>query len=65
MELLFSGANHLCNFGRGHYEEHFCEISMIILVALLSAQRNHLCNFGRGHYEEYIKWTSGSVGDTV
>ena len=18
--------NHLCNFGRGHYEEHFCEI---------------------------------------
>ena len=26
MTLLFSGANCLCNFGRGHHEEQFCEI---------------------------------------
>ena len=23
--LLFSGIEPLCNFGRGHYEEQFCE----------------------------------------
>ena len=23
---MFSDVNHLCNFGRGHYEEHLCEI---------------------------------------
>ena len=24
--LVFSGAEPLCNFSRGHYEEQFCEI---------------------------------------
>ena len=24
--ILIGGAVLLCNFGRGHYEEHFCEI---------------------------------------
>ena len=24
--LMFSDVNHLCNLGRGHYEEHLCEI---------------------------------------
>ena len=28
MALLFSRANHLCNFGRGYHEEPFCEIIM-------------------------------------
>ena len=34
MVLLFSRAKPFVQFGRGHYEEHFCEIIMIILVAL-------------------------------
>ena len=24
--ILFGGAYYLCNFSKGHYEEHFCEI---------------------------------------
>ena len=24
--LLLSGRNHLCNFGKEHYEEQFCEL---------------------------------------
>ena len=24
--ILFIQVKRLCNFGRGHYEEHFCEI---------------------------------------
>ena len=24
--ILLAKLNHLCYFGRGHYEEHFCEI---------------------------------------
>ena len=26
MFLIYSSGDHLCNFGRGHYEKHFCEI---------------------------------------
>ena len=26
MAFLFSGRNHMCNFGRGDYEEQVCEI---------------------------------------
>ena len=26
MALLFSGAEPFVQYGRGHYEEHFCEI---------------------------------------
>ena len=51
--------NHLCNFGRRHREEQFCEIIMNLdqwfrrcgryflsgaLVALCLAERIHLCN---------------------
>ena len=29
-QLLFSAErNHLCNFGRGYYEEHICEMILI------------------------------------
>ena len=67
MALLFSGANHLCNFGRGHHEEQFCEfISNLgqwfrkcrLKKSYLelwgpSFQWSHLCNFERGHQEEH------------
>ena len=50
MVFLFSAAfNHLCNFGRGHYEEHFWSGTY------------HLCSFGkenfgrRQHEEQFCK----------
>ena len=54
--------NHLCNFGRGHYEKYFCEIILNLDQMLFKdisylfclAEWNHLCNFGRGHYEEHF-----------
>ena len=56
--------NQLCNFGRGCYEEQFCEIilnlgqtSKISYLELwqpsCSVERNHLCNFERGHHGEH------------
>ena len=70
MVPLFGGAKHLCNFGRRHHEEQFCEIFNLdqwfrrqchLKISYLelwwpfcSADRNHLCNFGRGHYEEHF-----------
>ena len=60
--------NHLCNFGRGYYEEQFCEIIWIWLVfqempfndisylelwwTFCWAERNYLYNFGWGYQEE-------------
>ena len=53
--------NHLGNFGRGHYEEQFCEFILNLgkwfrrghlsgaLAASCSMEWNHLCNFERGH----------------
>ena len=62
--------NHLCNFGRGYYEEQFCEIILnldqwsrrcFLNISYLelwrpfcSGERNHLCNFGRGYQEEQL-----------
>ena len=56
----------MCNFGKGYYEEQFCEIILNLgqwfrrcrlkdflsgaLVALLFSVANHLCNFERGHH---------------
>ena len=57
----FEEGNHLCNFGGGHYEKHFCkiivqeemtfkDISYLQLCWLIGSEEgNHLCNFGRGH----------------
>ena len=48
--------NHLCNFGRVHHEEHFCEIILnsdhLELWQPICSEQNHLCNFGRVHHEE-------------
>ena len=56
--------NHLCNFGRGYYEEHFCENILnfdqwfrryflsTALASLSLAELDYLCNFGREHYGE-------------
>ena len=60
--------NHLCIFGRGYYEERFCEIILNldqwlkrchlkyflsgVLAALVFSGAESLCNFGRGYYEE-------------
>ena len=62
--------NHLCNFGRGHYEEDFCEISLILdqwfgkcclkyflyraLEVLFSGQAETFVKFCRKHYEEHF-----------
>ena len=61
---------HLCNFGRRHNAEQFCEIILNLdqwlrrcclknflsraLVALFPAVRNQLYNFGKGHQKERI-----------
>ena len=60
--------NVLCIFGRGHYEEHFCEIILNLgkrlkrrcwLKVFLSGghvclmKQNCLSNFGREHYGEH------------
>ena len=60
---------HLCNFGRGYYEDQLCEIILNLcqwfrtwrlkdflsgtLAALLLVEQNHLCNFERGHHGEH------------
>ena len=59
--------DHLCKFGRGHYEEHNYEITLNLdqwkryRLSYLelwrpfqSAQPNHLSYFGRRHYEEHF-----------
>ena len=60
--------NHLRNFGRGYYEEQFCEIILNLgqwlrcclknflsgaLAALLIDGVKLLCNFERGHHGEH------------
>ena len=58
-----AGQNHLCNFCRGHHEEHFCEIILNLdqekmfkdisyLEPFCSAEWNNLCNFGGGYHKE-------------
>ena len=61
--------NGLSHFGRGHHQEHFCEIiwisgSGMMWLKIISylelwwpfclAQLNYLCNFNRGHCEEHF-----------
>ena len=62
--------NHLCNFGRGHYENISVNIDFGPVVkeemplkdisylelwwSLCSAEQNHLCSFGPGRYEEHF-----------
>ena len=63
--LCSAEPNHLCNFGRGYFEEQFFEIILNLdqwsfkdisylelWQPLCSAEQNHLCNFGRRCYEE-------------
>ena len=68
--------NHLCNFGRRHHEEQFCEIILnldqwckdISYLELwqpfFSAERNLLCNFCWG-YHEAILWYYFEFGPVV
>ena len=58
----------MCNFGRGYYEEQFCEIFCVwtggsgdvfkdisyleLWQPFCSVEQNHLCNFGNRHHEE-------------
>ena len=58
----------MCNFGKGHHKEHFCEIILNLgqwfrrchlkdflsgaLATLLFGSVEPLCNFERGHYRE-------------
>ena len=68
LELLqpfYSGKqNHLCNLGRGHHEEHFCEIilnldqwfrrcHLKVFLPRALAEQNRCATFGRGHYGEH------------
>ena len=52
----------MCNFGRGHHEEQFCEIilnldqwfnscHLELWQPLCSIERYHIRNFGSGHHE--------------
>ena len=56
----------MCNLGRGHYEDHFCEIILnldqrlrcplkifLSLALFCSATVSGLDHLGRGHYEEH------------
>ena len=60
--ICLAEQNHLCNFGRGHYEKYFCETILNfdqmlfkdIFLSICLAEWNHLCNFGRGYYEEHF-----------
>ena len=60
--------NHLCNFGRGCYEEQFCEIILNLCQWFryclkdsylelwqpsCTVEGNHLCNFERRHLREH------------
>ena len=58
--------NHLCNFGREHQEEHFCEITLNLdeqfrrrcllkefLPAILFSRAELFVLFVRGHYKEH------------
>ena len=63
--LFWLSRTFLCNFGRVHHEEQFCEIVLNLdqrfrkkchfktfLIESCMAEWNHLCNFGRRHHEE-------------
>ena len=68
--LCSAEQNHLCSFGPGHYENHFCEVILNleqwfrrgchfnIFLELWrpfsSAELNHLCSCGGGHYGEHF-----------
>ena len=45
--------NHLCNFGRSHHKEQFCEIISYLELwpPFCSAEPIYLCNFDRGYSE--------------
>ena len=58
--------NHLCNFGRRHHEEQFCEIilnsdqwsrcclKVFLIWSSCSVEWNHLCNFNSGYYKKQL-----------
>ena len=64
--------NHLCNFGRGCYEEQFCEIILIWAMAQMLCKRavKRYAILTEGvirniHVKFFEIWTSGSGGDVV
>ena len=42
--------NSLCNFGRGHYEEHFCEIILVLDQWLRSRSFKDISTFSNEGY---------------
>ena len=57
--------NHLCKFGRGHYEKHFCKIIVQDMTfkdisylplwrPIHSDEGNQLYNFGREYYQKHF-----------
>ena len=68
---LLAKWKHLCNFGRSHHEEQFCEIILNLNQcfrcrfkdnpylelwrSFCSAVQNNWYKFGEGHYEEQSK----------
>ena len=61
---------HLCNCGKRHYKQHFCEITLnvdqwyrrrclkyfylLLWWPFCLVRQNHLCNCGRGLYEKHF-----------
>ena len=66
MAILFSKAQRLVKFGRGHYDKHFCEIYIEfgpvvpemsfkdITIFRFCTEAKDLCNFCREYYEEHF-----------
>ena len=56
-QLFCAGkCSHWCNFGRGYYEKHFCEIVLNLenISYLQLWQLNYLYKFGKGHNGEHL-----------
>ena len=72
--FCLAGQNHLGNFGRRQYEEHFCEIILYssdsggdisyleLWQVSCSVGRNCLGNFGRRHNEEHFCFITSRPG---
>ena len=59
MALALGGANHLCNFGRGHHDGQFCEI--ILNLVKWFRRRHHLKTFLFWSSDRTFVWSSRTI----
>ena len=53
--------NHLCNFGRGHYEEHFCELFWISASGSGDYPDDNFVQWGETIYAILVKYIWGTL----